>query len=40
MAGAGYGLVDLIESLVKFALERHPKREEPGRNDVEESRSE
>ena len=40
MAGAGYGLVDLIESLVKFALERHPKREEPGTNDVEESGSE
>jgi D-alanine-D-alanine ligase len=35
MGGAGYGLVDLIESLVKFAFERHSSREEPGRNDQE-----
>lgn len=26
MVAAGYGLVELIETLVKFALERHPKR--------------
>jgi len=30
MAGAGYGLADLVEHLVKYALERHPKREGPG----------
>jgi len=29
MAGAGYGLVELIEALVKYALERHPQKEEP-----------
>jgi D-alanine-D-alanine ligase len=28
MGGAGYGLIELVEALVKFALERHPKREE------------
>ena len=27
MAGAGYGLVELVEMLAKFALERHPKKE-------------
>jgi D-alanine-D-alanine ligase len=27
MAGAGYGAVEMIEMLVKFALERHPKRD-------------
>jgi D-alanine-D-alanine ligase len=28
MAGAGYGLMELVENLVKFAFERHPKKEE------------
>jgi D-alanine-D-alanine ligase len=30
MAGAGYELLDLIENLVKFALERHQKKEYAG----------
>jgi D-alanine-D-alanine ligase len=29
MAGAGHSLLQLIEHLIKFALERHPKKEEP-----------